>query len=384
MLDELVALYRGWDQLERKLNPDGPAIIDFDFAKNSTMFLEFTTRLEVLTKLQQLKSILPPTMCFLHARLSASVCYLRALMGQQFPFDSYIALTMELEPYRFTEEAIQRQKDKVITLLTSLDVQFDHSALEDFERRFLLTNEDEISTKLYRARDDAFERLSAFISIPPIPQMTIRFQKENAYWQNWISGLTDEITLTVNLHPRGRIYDGIPQLLAYHEICAHAVQMASWLQRINHGDLHPIYGITTVHSPEQFIAEGLAQTITDILLEDSELPIQSLMAREYERYRLMVYNNAHIMINTQQSIETALTYVSQNIPFETASSIEDELRDRSYNTLLRSYQYVYSVSEDFFLRNIVSLNLSKKKILLPIIYREPLTRQSLQNVLKSY
>ena len=187
--------------------------------------------------------------------------------------------------------------------------------------------------------------------------------------------------LTVNLHPRGRIYDGIPQILAYHEIAAHAVQMSSWLQRIDQGDLHPIYGITTVHGPEQFISEGLAQTITDILLKDSELPIQALMAREYERYRLMVYNNAHIMINEQGAIEEALADVSQQLPFESTLSIEAELKDRSSNPLLRSYQYVYSVSEDFFLKNVAPLSPDQKKILLPIIYREPLTRQSLQDLL---
>jgi hypothetical protein len=381
MLDELVALYRGWDQLERKLNPDGQVIIDFDLAKNNETFLEFNTRFEVLTKLKQLQSMLPPTMGFLHARLKASICYVSALMGQQFPFDSYIASTMELEPYQFAEAIIQDQRDKVIALLTRQDIQFDRSGLKDFEDSFFLTDEDEIKTKLYKAKNYAFERLGNFVCLPPIPPINIQFKKENAYWQSWINGSTDEITLTVNLHPRGRIYDGIPQLLAYHEIASHAVQMSFWLQSIDQGNIHPIYGITTVHSPEQFISEGLAQTITDILLEDSELSIQALMAREYERYRLMVYNNAQIMINEQQPIEVVLVYVSQNLPFESTLSIEAELRDRSYNPLLRAYEYVYSVSEDFFLNNVTPLSSDQKKTLLPIIYREPLTKQSLQDLL---
>jgi hypothetical protein len=381
LLNELVALYRGWDQLEQELDPDGQAVIDFDFAKDRTTPFEFQTRFEVLGKLKHFQALLPQNMEFLHARLNASIWYISALMGQQFPFKNYIASTMGVEPYPFTEEAIEQQKRKVVALLAQLNVGFTHAGLQEFEDRYLLIDEAEIAARFSEAKDDAFARLRNFVALPPLPNIRITFQKENAYWQNWIKGNANEITLTVNIHPRARIYDGIPQLLAYHELAAHAVQIASWFQRIEQGNLHPIYGITTVHSPEQFIAEGLAQTLTNILLEDAELPIQALMAREYERYRLMVYNNAHILINEQKPINAVCAYVGRNLPFEATYSIEAELKDRSTDPLLRSYQYVYSVSEDFFLKYVAPLSVSQKKEVLPTIYHEPLIRHSLQDIL---
>lgn len=385
LLDELLATYRGWDQLERTLNPNGQAIIDFDLAQDKSTSFEFRTRLDVLVKLQQLKASLPPYLMFLQERTEASIYYLSALMGQQFPFDTYISSTMGIKPYLFPEEVIYHQREKVRILLNGLNIEFDKKDARQFEERFLISDENEFGTRLLNAKDDALKNLSTLVNLPKIPTINLRFKREDAYWQNWISGSPSSgVTLTVNLHPRGRLYDGIPELLAYHEICGHAVQMSTWLERIRRGELHPVYGITMVHSPEQFIGEGLAQSITDILFKDFELPSKVLMARDYERYRLMVYNNAHIMINTHGSIETVFQFVNQNVPFESASSIEAELKDRSYHPLLRAYQYVYGVSEDFFLRNIAKLDWDQKMALMPLIYKEPLTKRGLEDILGKY
>jgi hypothetical protein len=92
--ERIIAAYRGWDAFERAHG--GPQIIDFDLSKISHTDL-FNTRGEILATLKDLYEQVDDSSHegeFLQAKLQGSLFYLRALMGQQIPFDEYLQHTL--------------------------------------------------------------------------------------------------------------------------------------------------------------------------------------------------------------------------------------------------------------------------------------------------
>lgn len=88
---QLVDLYRAWDELERKQNDN--TIIDFDLA-SARHFPPIHSRDEVLERLKRFAADLEEEGSgaaeLAHARLKASMTYLRALSGEAIDFRRYI------------------------------------------------------------------------------------------------------------------------------------------------------------------------------------------------------------------------------------------------------------------------------------------------------
>jgi len=131
---------------------------------------------------------------------------------------------------------------------------------------------------------------------------------------------------------------------------------AAWLllpdavpQRIAAGELHPAYGLTVVHSFEQFLYEGVAQTLTDLVFSDDELDDDRLWARDYARYRSYIYHRAHLDLNMGVDIRAVFRYLDSSLPFEDWAGMETELRSRCLDPILRAYQFVYAASDYAFL-----------------------------------
>jgi len=94
----------------------------------------------------------------------------------------------------------------------------------------------------------------------------------------------------------------------FHELLAHCGQMKAWATRIAAGDLPRYCGLTTVHTPEQVMLEGLAQTLPLMIPNDAAADPVLAVRLTLMRYRLMMDNNLHCMINNGATIERCAAY----------------------------------------------------------------------------
>jgi hypothetical protein len=214
----------------------------------------------------------------------------------------------------------------------------------------------------------------------------VEFAREDAYWKNWISGNVAEgepITLRINVHERHLWYQGAVEVLVLHEYCGHAVQMALWHDAVRHRQLASFLGVLTVHFPDQFLLEGLAEAMAYVLPdqpgrsrssdEDHRLEWRSEIVRELQTYNLLILNNVHIIAN-EDGIDNARIYARQRLPFTPDETIERELRDRTSHPLFRAYQYVYAPAKEAMLQGL-SRPEQDKWAILRRLYREPATPQ---------
>lgn len=149
--------------------------------------------------------------------------------------------------------------------------------------------------------------------------------------------------------------------------------MINWHRRIEEEHLPGFLGMLTVHFPDQFLLEGLAESLAFVLpSRGQQLESSSLMLRELHRYYLLVMNNAHIKANEGNG-EDAAKYALERLPFTNRNVVEKEIRDRSQNPLFRSYQYVYGIAKESFLAAFAQLSFEQKWSLLSVVYERSMT-----------
>jgi len=382
----IVELYRGWDRLEKSASGSQAYVIDFDLAPSEGS-AEFQSRIEILEYLLQLRdsiSVESSRDVFIYAKLNASIYYLRALMGEQIPFEEYVLNTMGVFPKLFSEQKIEAARASVCAHLADFGLGFDRSYKKDFENRFVLEDAAAIQKQLMESKELWLQRLREYVHFDDLGELNVSFVEVNEYWTNWISGSSrDGNFLQINLHPRNTIKRGEPVLLALHEICGHAVQMSLLRHNVKVGELEEAFGITTVHTPDQFITEGLAQTLPYILASEDELSQEVLLIRDLLAYESMVYSNAHYQINTGCPVKEVYEYLALRLPFVSPVSLESELRDRSRDPMFRSYQYVYAIAADFFRMALCPLDTKTKAYILAEIYTTPMTPKQLMQFIAS-
>jgi hypothetical protein len=373
----LVGLYRGWHAMEQSRYKN--SIVDFDLAP-AREFPPISDRQEALRLLQNATSELDgerdKVAILVRARLEASSTYLRGLLGETIAFRRYIEQTLGVEPRMFSEEEIQRQRNIVKEqLLEHYQLQFSKDQIPRFRGRFMIYDKKQLPSQFRLFQSKWVPILLDRIRVPIADyKVNVEFASEDAYWKNWISGNLSkhEIDLRINIHPRQAWYQGFPETLVIHEYCGHAVQMINWHRRIEEEKLPEFLGILTVHFPDQFLLEGLAESLVFVLPGRQELEKDSLVSRELHRHYLLVMNNAHIVANTQ-GVKKASEFAISNLPFTPPEVIEKEMSDRTENPLYRCYQYVYGMAKETFLNALSGLDFEQKWNLLGVVYDWPMT-----------
>jgi len=381
--EEILGTYRGWHQFEQKRY--GNAIIDFDLSPSKHV-IHFNSRTEIIKQLEGLSSNISNDTnleFFLKKKLKASIYFLYAFLGENIPFNEYIYNTLGVNPIIFDENVIKDAFERVEKNLCELGIHFSPEYQEKYRDLCVLKNVDGIKS----TTEDSIHRwaklLSQYIDIPPLVNLNIMFTNVDAYWANWISASIEKgFELKVNLNPRIIYLYGSPSILtATHEYCAHVIQGQIWLQNIINGVLNEACGFTTVHGPEQFAIEGLAETLTFILAKDEDITLHERLSRELIRYRNIVNNNIHCMINTGTPYQEVFLYARKHFPFDQDIRIEDNIRDRSVNPLFRVYQYVYGISQNYF-EKILDLPHEKQKSILNTVYSKPVIKQQLDSIIE--
>ena len=336
-----------------------------------------------------------PAAALVRGRLRASLAYLRALQDvDAIPFREYISDTMGIEPRLQPEVLIRSSERRLGSLLRDWSKhQLNLATPITFSRQGFAAFREESQTGTGENLKRQFEyfcgkwlnRLIDHIQARfDVSSIVVEFAEEDAYWKNWISGNVAEgepITLRINIHERHVWYQGAVELLVLHEYCGHAVQMALWHEALRHGEIASFLGVLTVHFPDQFLLEGLAESVSYVLPSSNlKLERRSEILRELQRYNLLVLNNVHILAN-ERGVDVARLYAKQRLPFTSEDAIERELRDRTRHPLFRTYQYVYAPAKEAFVSALTPLALQPRWQLLRHLYRTPMMPDQVQELL---
>lgn len=364
---KLTGFLLGWHELEKRLG--GDVIIDFNLLGRQPRDT-YANRLDALKALGKLLNEASPHYPLAVQRLQAHDCYLRSLMGEKIPFGTFIKKTQGFEPKLFSESYLRQRRDALEIRLAELGVALDgHTA-----RNLRALDEPIHSSVVGKAFLSTYRRNRKFlveaIAAEAKFRLKIEFVAVQEYWAYWVDGNRSRFRLRFNEPNIRNQYSHTEAVqFVYHELLAHCAQMAVWARQIESGKLAKYFGLTTVHSPEQFLLEGLAQSLP-LLLRNVETENHLLLCRIYlSHYRSLVNNNLHIMINEGRTIEECVSFAKRHLPDPEVGEVAAGLVSRANIPRFRSYEFVYPASFDFFIRCAENLPESAIKELLRKVYR---------------
>src|ERR1035437_4391120 len=122
---EVLAAYRGWDDFEGA-HGEYPAI-DLDLSPSTPRY-PFSSRQEILEFFLEAEKGLDLAMqdfTFIQAKLRASIVYLRALLGEELPFATYLEKTMGITPEWVSEEDIESSSYALVERLPRVGLRFE-------------------------------------------------------------------------------------------------------------------------------------------------------------------------------------------------------------------------------------------------------------------
>lgn len=360
MIDQkLLNFFYRWNRFEKQNNID---IIDFDLIRQADEYPgTFKDRSEVKRELGDLINEYKSSSDkdeFILAKLIASQYYLRALLKETISFDEYVYGTMGLKPKLIPSAVLNDHLKIVIDAFKKISYQYNKADLERYEEENRLSR-DQIEASFKAFRDKVLPKFINWLDLKIDLKYRVEFVDIDAYWMNWIS--TDErgeILLRYNLNERQKWFKGSTEYLVFHEICAHAVQTLSWKQEIAEGRLNPFIGLTTVFSQEQFLLEGIAESLF-YFYPSNPFSNYGLVSLYTDHLSWLVMNNAHIMANQGGVFDEIIQFVQSYFPTWKEKVISKNLKERTEDPLFRTYQYIYGIA--LFYHKAIASQLTKEQ-----------------------
>lgn len=315
---------------------------------------------------------------FLDQKLEALSTYNRVIAGEQVPFREYIEKTQGITPEIIPPERLDAQMDVVKRLCARLGIEFSKDSIESFRRGQPIPI-DQAPDFMKEKVGDLLPHLENFLGIKISIPLKIKIQDppKDEYWFNWSNALHDVYTILVNPHPRHshKFTKGKLEAMVSHEILGHLAQMTGWQKAIDEGELLRALGVTSINDPEQFTCEGIAQTLHHFVPGIREnLSQEALFELEMEGLRQMVYNNVHIMINSDDYIVSDINrLVRSYLPTEPWGEIRRQISERKRDDSRRSYLYAYGMGFLMHKEYAQRLDTEGSRKLIQYIYTRPST-----------
>lgn len=376
---DLISILRGWHNLERARDPNA-RIIDFDFAP-PTEVPQFRDRVEVIDRLtgilDEIKPITPVDE-FMCARTLSMLTYAEALDGVQYDFVPYVERTIGVTPTLVSETEIEKQYQLASYYFREANqgLPFNPDGWREFMQDAALSNDqirDTVIAAKTRLEPIIMARLGRTFQTNSEPV----FVNKDQPWICRVYGDGNGLHFEVNRHikTRPRWYKGKPEQLAVHERCAHLIQAKCYEANIQDGVISPVLGLTTIPGPEQFVDEGVADTLAYLVPEIyPELFIYGKLAVELRYLEDLVNNNVHIWLNDPNfSVIEAREFALHYNPSDTSERFDDRIPLRREDKKYRTYLMAYSAGARYF--HDLSKRLSENQIdsLLEFVYSRPVT-----------
>jgi hypothetical protein len=368
-LDQRYASFlEAWDQVSRESS--GAPIIDFDVA-GVEAGEPLVTELHALEVLGLLRDEHPPG-SFQQRRLIGHIAYLRHKLGERPDFRAYVRDTQGIPADRLPEEQLDHRRTLAAEALGRVGIELGAKVEYELEAADTVIALDDLPTAFRAAADDMLPSLEAALGHALPLEFDTGFTDDDGWWSYWADTEAGRFRLRFNRRHRATLTAAEVRQFAAHEVLGHLGQMTAYAARIEAGELPPSFGITTVHTLEQFTFEGVAQTLP-LWLERPDRIDELLLARiRLTHYCALVEHNAHLMINEGEPVERCGRYMLDRLPHYQPRRILLDLAERANDPLERSSRFVYPTAMDAMVTATERLDEHSRQATLRSLYSAPI------------
>jgi hypothetical protein len=371
--DAVEEAVRRWDALERSRGE--PPVIDFDCAPPGQTPRPFDNRFAALDALSRLRIETDAQhQPVLSAQLDAHLAYLRALLGEQLPFEEYITLTQGCPPRGWTQDYVEQRASIVKDAVGSLGISWDEHTWRNLHALSEQLPAADVSAAIAEYAGKYESSIRRLVDTNADFNLTIEDVEVDAYWSYWLDGAGHDTRLRIN-----KSKASFSRLDAYrfalHEVLGHALQYSSLTARAD-ADTVEWPRILAVHCPHQILFEGLAQVLPWIASPDDDLVISRT---RIDLFMNLVRGQLHILVNSGATVADCRDLARRQVPWWTDEEIARELYDRSRNPQFRSYLWSYPAGIDWFIKLVEAGGTTLAEVLREA-YKRPLTPRELHKL----
>jgi hypothetical protein len=272
--------------------------------------------------------------------------HIRVTSGEQVSIGEHVETAMGTKLEMVDEDILEKHRNALDKQLRDTphglpQLRYDLEHRQDLKDELIISDTARLRQELERSNTWSTGFILRRTGIQPVdidPQIV----EEDVGWSGYLGTEEKEFFYKTNIHPRheytlGRIWANSP-----HER-THITQFGGvYKDAILRGDMSVSTGITSFHTPENTQAEFNAQAVDQMALRelgasDREEAWQYRFEADYQFYADMVWNNAHIMINSGAEMEETVKYVEDRLLLDTHENIVGSLTARRDDPTFRSY-----------------------------------------------
>ncbi|TLG13919.1 hypothetical protein FEK35_09075 [Nocardia cyriacigeorgica] len=370
--DAIETAIRAWDRHET--DRGAPAVIDFDFHPPEEG-APSPAPADRLTTLRRLCELLDETdEPALSQRVRADVAYLRALMGERLPLDTYVRATQGCPANGWPDTYVSEKGEIAREAVAAFGVTWGENTRRELAEVEGVLEPEKAPDAIRAAAAEYEPAVRRATNTTADYDLTIEAADVDAYWAYWLDGAGHRVRLRLNT--RNASYTVVQaRQFALHEVLGHGLQSAAIAARCATEDV-PWVRLLSVHGPQQVLLEGWAQAAPLFITPDDP----ALVARvRLEHYAQLVRAELQLAINAGMPVEACAARAQSRIPWWTDGYIADLLTDRSTNPQLRTYMWAYAAGIDWFVNLADSASPAAETVLFHS-YRSPLTPAELQQL----
>lgn len=366
---------RRWDALER--SHDEAPVIDFDCAPPANKPHPFENRFTALDELIRVGSHTNSQHPALKAQLDAHIAYLRALIGEQLPFDRYILMTQGCAARGWSLDYVEHRAQMAREALEPLGISWNSDTWVNIRGLSEQLPPADVASAIKDYADRYEPTIRRLVDTNATFNLTIEDVEIDAYWSYWLDGAGHDARLRIN--KKNASFSRVDAYrFALHEVLGHALQYSSLTAQAE-SNIVEWPRILAVHCPHQVLFEGLAQVLPWVACPEDEI----VQARtRLDHFTNLVRGQIHVMLNGGGTIVDCRDFARSQVPWWTDQEIARESYDRSRNPQLKSYLWAYPAGMDWFIRLVETGGAPLAEVLRDA-YRRPLTPGELHELWSS-
>jgi hypothetical protein len=300
--------------------------------------------------------------------------YLRALIGEQLPFDQYISMTQGCPARGWSPDYVEHRAQMAKDALESLGISWDNDTWVNIRSLSEQLPAADVASAIGEYADRYEPTIRRLVNTNAKFNLTIEDVEVDAYWSYWLDGAGHDARLRIN-KKKAEFTRVDAYRFALHEVLGHALQYSSLTAQAESKTVEwP--RILAVHCPHQVLFEGLAQVLPWIACPEDEI----VTARtRLDHFTNLVRGQIHTLLNNGVTVADCRDLVQRQVPWWTDEEIAREFYDRSRNPQFRSYLWAYPAGIDWFIRLIEAGGMPLAEVLREA-YRRPLTPTELHEL----
>jgi hypothetical protein len=345
---ELVNIERAWHPMAKSAG-DENGIVDIDVSPDFDNPYEFSNEAEVQAALIRLeieaKEIdSAQNVDFIRDKIRAHLMHLRVGSGE-VSLDEHVGAAMGTKPEMVDEDILDRHRNALDAQLrdapTGPALRYDLESRADLKQELIIPDPELARRELMISNDHSTGFILRKTGIQPV-YIEPEIVEEDVEWSGYLGTEEKEFFYKTNIHPRheytlGRIWANSP-----HER-THITQFGGvYKDAILRGDMSVSTGVTSFHAPENTQAEFNAQAVEQMALRElgasgREDAWQFRFQADYHYYAEMVWNNAHIMINSGAEEQEVVRYIEERLLLDTHENVAGAVPVRRDDPTIRGY-----------------------------------------------